>query len=82
MNTVDFSGEMQAFVYAVICFQCLMQLTSGSCYHKYVKFLVRLIILCICCNLMVSLTEQIKLDSDYTQKQYADWLEQWEQLEK
>lgn len=78
----DFSQEMRAFVYSVICFQGLLQLTSGSCYHKYVKLLVRLITLCICCNLIFSLTQQIKLDSAYTQEQYAVWLKQWEQLEK
>lgn len=77
-----FSEEMRAFVYSVICFQCLLQLTSGSCYHKYVKLLVRLITLCICCNLMFSLVEQIKMDSVYTQKQYMSWLEQWEELAK
>lgn len=76
------SMEMRTFVYTTICFQCLLQFTSGSTYHRYVKFFFTLVTLCMCCNIMLFLCGQIKTEVDLAQTQYDTWIQEWGKLEE
>lgn len=44
--------EVRRLVYTVICFQCLIQLTEGSGYQKYLKLFSYLLTMCICFNVV------------------------------
>lgn len=33
----QFALELRRLIYTVICFQCLLQLVSGSVYQRYLK---------------------------------------------
>ncbi len=46
------AAEVRRLVYTVICFQCLIQLTEGSAYQKYLKLFSYLLTMCICCNVV------------------------------
>ena len=46
--------QMRVLIYTVICFQCLLQITQGSIYQKYLKLFMYLLTLCICCQILVT----------------------------
>ena len=54
--------QMRMLIYTVICFQCLLQLTQGSTYQKYLKLFTYLLTLCICCQILVNFTERLRSD--------------------
>ena len=85
--------QMRVLIYTVICFQCLLQITQGSIYQKYLKLFMYLLTLCICCQILVTrfsrqkgriccqiLTNFVdKLRSDWLGVDYAstEWMQKW-----
>ena len=65
--------EVRSLVYIMICFQCILELVSGSTYQKYLKLLAYLITICICCNIFVSFIRQIEYCWGQADKQYEEW---------
>lgn len=56
----ELAMEVRRLVYTVICFQCLIQLTEGSAYQKYLKLFSYLLTMCICCNVVFSFVGQVE----------------------
>ena len=83
--------QMRVLIYTVICFQCLLQITQGSIYQKYLKLFMYLLTLCICCQILTNFVDKLRSDwlgVDYASKwnedstlpqekieQYSKWLE-------
>lgn len=65
--------EVRSLVYIMICFQCLLELVSGSTYQKYLKLLAYLIIIYICCNIFASFIGQLEYIWKQADKQYEEW---------
>lgn len=65
--------EVRSLVYIMICFQCILELASGSTYQKYLKLLAYLITICICCNIFVSFIGQIEYCWKQADRQYEEW---------
>ena len=61
----------------LICFQCLLQITQGSIYQKYLKLFMYLLTLCICCQILTNFVD--KLRSDWLGVDYAstEWMQKW-----
>lgn len=70
--------EVRAFVYAMICFQCLIQIFAGSSFYKYLKFVSRLLAVCICCNIVFSFLGVIEDGCIQADKVYKEWEMQWQ----
>ena len=68
---------MRVLIYTVICFQCLLQITQGSIYQKYLKLFMYLLTLCICCQILTNFVD--KLRSDWLGVDYAstEWMQKW-----
>lgn len=56
----NLAAEVRRLVYTVICFQCMIQLTEGSVYQKYLKLFSYLLTMCICCNVVFSFVGQVE----------------------
>lgn len=69
--------EIRKLVYTVICFQCLLQLTEGSTYQKYLKLFSYLLTMCICCNVIFSFMGQVEAGFREADKIYAEWEKKW-----
>ena len=69
--------QMRVLIYTVICFQCLLQITQGSIYQKYLKLFMYLLTLCICCQILTNFVD--KLRSDWLGVDYAstEWMQKW-----
>ena len=69
--------QMRVLIYTVICFQCLLQITQGSIYQKYLKLCMYLLTLCICCQILTNFVD--KLRSDWLGVDYAstEWMQKW-----
>ena len=69
--------QMRVLIYTVICFQCLLQITQGSIYQKYLKLFMYLLTLCICCQILTNFVD--KLRSDWLGVDYAgtEWVQKW-----
>ena len=69
--------QMRVLIYTVICFQCLLQITQGSIYQKYLKLFMYLLTLCICCQILTNFVG--KLRSDWLGVDYAstEWMQKW-----
>ena len=69
--------QMRVLIYTVICFQCLLQITQGSIYQKYLKLFMYLLTLCICCQILTNFVD--KLRNDWVGVDYAstDWMQKW-----
>lgn len=77
----EFSHSLRSFIYAMICMECLLQLTNGSSYHRYMKLFTHILMVCISCSMIfgvVNQWEEKMLDMD---KMYEEWLEQWDKME-
>lgn len=61
----------------VICFQCLLQLTEGSTYQKYLKVFSYLLTMCIACNVIVSFAGQVESSFREADELYAEWEKEW-----
>lgn len=64
---------MKKLIYTIICFKCILQITEGSPYQKYIKLFSHLLILCMCCGMLFSF-------KDSADKLYSDWQLQWEKI--
>ena len=69
--------QMRVLIYTVICFQCLLQITQGSIYQKYLKLFMYLLTLCICCQILTNFVD--KLRNDWVGVDYAstEWMHKW-----
>ena len=69
--------QMRVLIYTVICFQCLLQITQGSIYQKYLKLFMYLLTLCICCQILTNFVD--KLRNDWVGVDYAstEWMQKW-----
>ena len=72
--------EVRRLVYTVICFRCLLQITEGSDYQKYLKFFSYLLTLCICCNVIFSLAGQSGECMGVTDQRYEEWEDEWRKM--
>lgn len=76
------AGEVRTLVYVIICFQCLLQLTSGSAYQRYLKLFAYLLTLCVCCNVLMSVAGQIEEGWLQAEEFYEEWLEKWQSVQE
>ncbi len=67
--------EIRKLVYTVICFQCLLQLTAGSVYQRYLKLFSYFLTMCMCCGVIYSFVGQLE-DSMMSAQQVYDAFEQ------
>ena len=69
--------QIRVLIYTVICFQCLLQITQGSIYQKYLKLFMYLLTLCICCQILTNFVD--KLRNDWVGVDYAstEWMQKW-----
>ena len=74
------AAEVRRLVYTVICFQCLIQLTEGSVYQKYLKFFSYLLTMCICCNVVFSFVGQVEHSFSRADQLYSRWEKEWREM--
>lgn len=72
--------EVRRLVYTVICFQCLIQLTEGSVYQKYLRLFSYLLTMCICCNVVFSFAGQVEDSFLEADELYSRWEKEWKEL--
>lgn len=72
--------EVRRLVYTVICFQCLIQLTEGSGYQKYLKLFSYLLTMCICFNVIFSFMGQVENNFSKADKLYDRWEQEWKKM--
>lgn len=70
--------RVRAFVYTMICFQCLIQLSVGNSFYKYLKLISQLFALCICCNIVFSFLGIVEDGWEQADKVYEQWEKQWQ----
>ncbi|MCI9401301.1 MAG: hypothetical protein HFJ07_16205 [Lachnospiraceae bacterium] len=78
-NMNQLAAEVRKLVYTVICFQCLLQLTAGSPYQKYLKLFSYLLTMCICCTVVFSAIGQVKGSLSQSDALYQEWEKSWSQ---
>lgn len=74
------AAEVRRLVYTVICFQCLIQLTEGSVYQKYLKLFSYLLTMCICCNVVFSFIGQVENSFSEADQLYSRWEKEWREM--
>lgn len=74
------AAEVRRLVYTVICFQCLIQLTEGSVYQKYLKLFSYLLTMCICCNVIFSFLGQMENSFSEADQLYSRWEKEWREM--
>ena len=74
------AAEVRRLVYTVICFQCLIQLTEGSVYQKYLKLFSYLLTMCICCNVAFSFLGQVENSFSEADALYSRWEKEWREM--
>lgn len=74
------AAEVRRLVYTVICFQCLIQLTEGSAYQKYLKLFSYLLTMCICCNVVFSFIGQVENSFSRADQLYSRWEKEWREM--
>lgn len=72
--------EVRRLMYTVICFQCLIQLTEGSSYQKYLKLFSYLLTMCICCNVVFSFVGQVENQFSEADQLYERWEKEWREM--
>lgn len=72
--------EVRRLMYTVICFQCLIQLTDGSAYQKYLKLFSYLLTMCICCNVIFSFAGQVENQFSEADQLYERWEKEWREM--
>lgn len=72
------ASDVRKLVYTVICFQCLLQLTTGNAYQKYLKLFSYLLTLTICCNIIFSFVGKVESSIQQADVLYESWLEEWQ----
>ena len=73
----NLAAEARKLIYTIICFQCLLQLTEGSAYQKYLKLFSYLLTLCICCTIVFNYIEKVEESLGEADRLYADWEKEW-----
>lgn len=76
----NLAAEVRRLVYTVICFQCLIQLTEGSAYQKYLKLFSYLLTMCICCNVVFSFIGQVENSFSEADQIYSRWEKEWREM--
>ncbi len=74
----ELAVRVRTFVYTMICFQCLVQLSAGNAFHKYLKLFSQLISLCILCNIFFSFCGLVDGGWEQADRIYEQWKRQWE----
>lgn len=74
------AADVRRLVYTVICFQCLIQLTEGSVYQKYLKLFSYLLTMCICCNVIFSFAGQVENRFSEADALYSRWEKEWRKM--
>ena len=69
--------RVRTFVYTMICFQCLIQLSAGNSFYKYLKLFSQLLALCICCNIFFSFLGMVDDGWQQADRIYEQWEAQW-----
>ena len=77
----EFGQSLRAFVYAVICMECLLQLTSKNSYYKYMKLFAYILIVSLSCRMLFSIVNEIDDVSQNANQMYEEWMKQWEEME-
>ncbi len=72
--------EVRRLMYTVICFQCLIQLTEGCAYQKYLKVFSYLLTMCICCNVIFSFAGQVENEFSEADQLYERWEKEWREM--
>ena len=72
--------EGRRLMYTVICFPCLIQLTEGSAYQKYLKVFSYLLTMCICCNVIFSFAGQVENEFSEADQLYERWEKEWREM--
>lgn len=76
----NLAAEARKLIYTIICFQCLLQLTEGSTYQKYLKLFSYLLTLCICCTIVFNYVGQVEESLVEADRLYADWEKEWQRM--
>ena len=69
--------QMRVLIYTVICFQCLLQITQGSIYQKYLKLFMYLLTLCICCQILTNFVDKLRNDWVWVDYASTEWMQNW-----
>lgn len=69
--------RVRTFVYTMICFQCLIQLSVGNAFYKYLKLFSQLLAICICCNIFFSFLGIVDDGWEQADEIYEQWQKQW-----
>lgn len=77
----EFTQSLRSFVYTAICMECLLQLTSKNSYHRYMKLFTYILMVCMSCNMIFAMVNQIEEKTSHMDHMYEEWLEQWEKME-
>lgn len=72
--------DVRRLVYTIVCFQCLLQLTAGSTYQKYLKLFSELLTICICCRVIFSFCGFIDESVSQSDILYEKWSKDWEKI--
>jgi len=75
------SAQLRSLVYVVIWFTCLLQLTQGSPYQRYLKLFSYLLVLSICTNLLLSAVGSARNGVAQADRLYEEWLRQWQTMQ-
>lgn len=73
--------RVRTFVYTMICFQCLLQLSIGNSFHRYLKLFSQLLALCICCNIFFSFLGIMDDGWEQADRIYEQWQKGWHEEE-
>lgn len=76
------ASEIRQLIYLMICFQCLLNLTNGSVYQKYIKFVTYIMTMCICCRIVISFVNNFAYDIESADEIYESWEAQWKEYDK
>lgn len=73
----ELAFRVRTFVYTMICFQCLIQLTAGNPFHKYLKLFSQLLAISICCNIVFSFLGMVGSGWEQAEVICERWQAQW-----
>lgn len=62
---------MKKLIYTIICFKCILQITEGSPYQKYIKLFTQLLILCICCGMIIQTMGNLKKSFEWADERWS-----------
>ncbi len=74
----EIAGEVRKLVYTVICLQCLLQVSAGNAYQKYLKFFSYLLTLSVCCSIVISFVGKAEDNINQADVLYERWYEEWQ----